>query len=164
MRTCRRYSKRTTTTVSCLLTGSALPDRDLALAGPRRPCAAGKHRKSILSCRPLQRPKGYRPRGSAKRHPIPRFPGNSRSDSQTGPQICQLRFRLVRTRGPRTAGDENHDRISVLPVVAFSQQRLTSFARYESAWRTANTGSNSLCQGRCGIPPVSSLSGLRKAP
>ena len=39
-------------------------------------------------------------------------------------------------------GDANHERISVRGGSEFSQQRLTSFYHYESAWRTANTGSN----------------------
>ena len=39
-------------------------------------------------------------------------------------------------------GDVNYDRISVLRVPALSQQCITSFADYESAWRTENTGSN----------------------
>jgi len=37
-------------------------------------------------------------------------------------------------------GDVNHERISVPSVLALSQQHLTSFKHYESAWRTENTG------------------------
>jgi hypothetical protein len=44
-------------------------------------------------------------------------------------------------------GDVNHERISVPRVLALSQQHLTSFKHYESAWRTANTGSNLVADG-----------------
>src|SRR5258708_40138510 len=51
--------------------------------------------------------------------------------------------RLMRTRAIQNGeGDVNHERVSIPGVQAFSQQRLTSFDQYESAWRTANTGSN----------------------
>src|SRR5207245_7879702 len=40
----------------------------------------------------------------------------------------------------------------------FSQQRLTSFAHCESAWRTANTGSSLLC-----LDPVSKSVGTRRS-
>src|SRR4029077_12349220 len=39
-------------------------------------------------------------------------------------------------RGTQNGRDVNHERISVPGVRAVSQQRLTSFDHYESAWRT----------------------------
>ena len=50
---------------------------------------------------------------------------------------------LMRTRGfQKRRRDVNHERILVPGVQALSQQGLTSFNHYESAWRTENTGSN----------------------
>ena len=52
----------------------------------------------------------------------------------------------------------NHERISVPGVRALSEQPLSSVKCYESAWRTANTGSTpAMCRRPAGgtSPPLS---------
>jgi hypothetical protein len=80
------------------------------------------------------------PRGMSVRSQFPRKITVSGSQLFANLSVWVLAEReLV---GFRTAGDVNHGRISVPGVRALSQQRLTSFDHYESAWRTENTGSS----------------------
>ena len=74
--------------------------------------------------------------------PIPRFPGNSRLDSQLSLKRSGEVSLGEHSWHPNDQGGANDERISIPDVTVFSQQPLTSFDHYESAWRTENTGLN----------------------
>ena len=93
--------------------------------------------------RPLRPPKGCRHPGRREWRSDSQFPRKSSLGFPAHSQPFNFWSQAMRTRGIQDGErDVNHYRVSVPGMRALSQQRRTSFNHYESAWRTANTGSN----------------------